>query len=165
MKTEWMGRYRPLVAALVQHGNAAARSQSIRRELPEGIVLNSQEWQVLEYIVEHENDDDCMLYISERLSIPQSTFSKAVKVLCSQKLIAKYQMIDNKKNIILKPTARGFEVYGIRAARTYERTFKPFFEALESLDDATLDTVVHAINILNGNVGKSDAPKELIRIE
>jgi len=165
MNTEWMGRYRPLVAALVQHANAAGRSASIKREIPDGIFLNSHEWQVLEYIVEHEWDDDCMLHISERLAIPQSTFSKSVKVLHGYGLVDKYQMLGNKKNIILKPTAFGKEVYSIRAPRTYERTFKPFFEALDELDDRSLDIVVNAICILNSKVGRQNPPRELVKMD
>ena len=166
MKTEWMGRYRPLVAALVRHSNGVMRSQSTRREYPEGICLSSTEWQVLEYIVEHENDDDCMLFISERLSIPQSTFSKAVKTLSSLGLVDKYQMLSNKKNIILKPTKRGNEVYEERAKMIAEKNFRAFFEALEDISDKDLETMVNAINILNGVFGKPQDQKEtLVKIE
>ena len=168
MKTEWMGRYRPLVAALVQHSNAASRSMGIKKEYPDGVSLTSTEWQVLEYIVEHETDDDCMLFISERLSLPQSTFSKAVKALCAAGLVDKYHMLSNRKNIILKPTKRGAEVYEVRARMLYEKTFKAFFEALESVDDDTLAVVAEAIGVLNGRVGKPldhEVKDRLVKIE
>ena len=166
MKTEWMGRYRPLVAALVQHSNAASRSMGIKKEYPDGVSLTSTEWQVLEYIVEHETDDDCMLFISERLSLPQSTFSKAVKALCAAGLVDKYHMLSNRKNIILKPTKKGAEVYEERAKMISEKNFKAFFAALEDVSDKDLETVVNAINILNGVFGKPQDQKEtLVKIE
>ena len=166
MKTEWMGRYRPLVAALVRHSNGVVRGQGSKREYPEGISLSSTEWQVLEYIVEHENDDDCMLFISESLGIPQSTFSKAVKTLSSLGLIDRYQMINNRKNIILKPTKRGSEVYETRAQMIYEKNFKPFFEALETVDDETLGVIVNALNILNTIFDKPQYQKDkLVKLE
>ena len=161
-----MGRYRPLVAALVRHSNGVMRSQGTRREYPEGVCLSSTEWQVLEYIVEHETDDDCMLFISERLGVPQSTFSKAVKTLSSLGLVDKYQMINNKKSIILKPTRRGSEVYETRSQMIYEKNFKAFFKALDTVDDETLSVVVDALNILNSVFGKpQDTKEKLVKIE
>ena len=118
--------------------------------------------------VEHETDDDCMLFISERLSLPQSTFSKAVKALCAAGLVDKYHMLSNRKNIILKPTKRGAEVYEVRARMLYEKTFKAFFEALESVDDDTLAVVAEAIGVLNGRVGKPldhEVKDRLVKIE
>lgn len=166
MKTDWMGRYRPLVAALVRHSNGVVRGQGSRREYPEGVCLSSTEWQVLEYIVEHENDDYCMIFISERLGIPQSSFSKAVKTLSSMGLVDRYQMINNKKNVILKPSKLGSEVYEKRAQMIYEKNFKPFFTALDSVDDETLNVVVEALNILNTIFDKSQYQKDkLVKLE
>lgn len=65
-----MGRYRPLVAALVRHTNIVQRTFSKRAPLTEGISLTAQEWQVFEYILEHQEDDSCMNCISEQLGIP-----------------------------------------------------------------------------------------------
>ena len=116
MNTEWMGRYRPLVAELVRHTNIVQRALGIKSEIGEGISLSVQEWQVFEYIIEHADDDAHMNLISDRLGIPQSSFSKMIKTLCGCGLVDKYQMINNKKNIILRPSERGREIYEKRAA-------------------------------------------------
>ena len=81
METGWMGRYRPLVAELVRHSNITQRLSATRFSVADDICLNSQEWQVFEYILEHSDDDAYMNMnmISERLGIAQSTFSKIVK--------------------------------------------------------------------------------------
>ena len=60
MNTEWMGRYRPLLAALVRHSNITQRSSGTRTMLTDEISLNAQEWQVFEYIIEHMEDDAYM---------------------------------------------------------------------------------------------------------
>ena len=49
--SDWMGRYRPLVSALVQHSNLFAHSGAKLEAVP-GCVLSSQEWQTLEYLIE-----------------------------------------------------------------------------------------------------------------
>ena len=72
MNTGWMGRYRPLVAALVRHANIVQRTLSVKNETAEGICLNAQEWQVLEYIIEHLNDDAHMNLISDKHSSAKS---------------------------------------------------------------------------------------------
>ncbi len=100
---EWMGRYRPLVAALVQHVNSVSKN-GVALFVYEDIYLTPNEWQVLEYIVEHREDDEHMTNMISSLAIPQSSFSRIQKKLCSMGLIERYQMTDNKKNIILKPT-------------------------------------------------------------
>ena len=96
MGTEWMGRYRPLVAALVRHSNINQRVSAVYVPVAGDICLRSQEWQVFEYILEHMDDDHHMNMISERLGIPQSTFSKIIKILCGYGLVDKYQTTDNR---------------------------------------------------------------------
>ena len=77
MKAEWMGRYRELVAALVQHSNTVARTASEFSEISEGVFLTPVAWQVLEYLIEHEDEPSCMSRISGALGIPQSVSSLA----------------------------------------------------------------------------------------
>ena len=55
MDSEWMGRYRNLVAALVQHSNIVMKASSEKAEVSRGIFLNPNEWQILEYLVEHRD--------------------------------------------------------------------------------------------------------------
>ena len=66
-----MGRYRQLIATIVLHGNNVSRVMPLRTPMLDGIALNQPEWQILEYLLENEQDDECMNRISERLGIPQ----------------------------------------------------------------------------------------------
>lgn len=168
MVTSWMGRYRGIVAALVRHGNMAARSQFTRNEISPGLSLTHQEWQVLEYIIEHETDDETMTQISERLAIPQSSFSKISKLLFEEKLIARYRVFGNRKNIVLKATPYGKEVYESYSQTIMTNVFQAFFENLSDISDADLAKLAHAIEELDQtvtNATEKDAKKELIEID
>lgn len=167
MSTEWMGRYRPLVAALVRHSNIVQRTMSTKTDIYGGIRLTAQEWQVFEYIIEHLNDDAHMNLISDRLGIPQSSFSKMVKVLCNYGLIDKYQMTNNRKNIILRPSDYGLEVYAKNSSAVKESTFKDFFSQLDSLSDEDIELFTNAVETLSNNVSSVFRPEnsELVKID
>ena len=168
MVTSWMGRYREIVAALVRHGNMAARSQFTRNEIYPGLSLTQQEWQVLEYIIEHETDDETMTQISECLCIPQSSFSKISKLLYEEKLIARYRVFGNRKNIVLKATPYGKEVYESYSQTIMTNVFQAFFENLRDITDADLAKLAHAIEELDQtvtNATEKDVKRELIEID
>lgn len=148
MAYEWMGRYRRLISAIVVHGNEYARQQNIKHEISDGLYLTPQEWQILEYIVEHADECNNMIYIADSLGIPQSTFSKTVKLLCELDLTEKFQSTTNKKNIILRPTEYAQKVYEENAKKLDNRMFHKFFETLDGMDDENIETFTLAIEAL-----------------
>lgn len=149
MRSEWGGRYRSMIQALVQHSNVISRYARIKGEIAPGVWLSAQEWQVLEYLIEHEDETENMLYVSERLGIAQSSLSKYTKTLCSEKLVERYRIKGNKKSIILKATQRGFEVYDYRSSHVNLELFAPLFKELESVPDEMIEQVAGAITALN----------------
>ncbi len=163
---EWMGRYRPVVAALVQHVNSVSKA-GVALFTYEDIYLTPNEWQVLEYIVEHREDDEHMANMISSLAIPQSSFSRIQKKLCSMGLLERYQMADNKKNIILKPTELALKVYEYHSDELYRYMFKPFFDELEGFSDEELGRFAHAIETLSKGAGKEDEKKKikLVKVE
>ena len=162
MVTEWMGRYRALVAALVQHSNLVNKGITRQNVVGGGIRLSIQEWQIFEHILEHHDETFSMVTMSKRLGIPQSSFSRAVKHLCSCGLVDKYQAVNNRKNIILKPTDYGRQIYQENAGKLLEHVFGCFFEVLEPLSDQALATVTEAINTLNLRLDpEPEAPEEV----
>lgn len=148
--SEWMGRYRPLVSALVQHVNYVSRATSAF-QIYEDIYLVPNEWQVLEYVVVHRDSNEHMNNMIHALSIPQSSFSRIQKKLCGMGLIERYQTMDNKKNIILKPTELGIKAFENHSAEMYQKLWKPFFDALEGFSDEELQTFTKALQILSRN--------------
>jgi len=168
MVSSWMGRYRGIVAALVRHGNMAARSQYIRNEVYPGLSLTHQEWQVLEYIIEHESVDETMAQISECLCIPQSSFSKISKLLYEEKLIARFRVSGNRKNIVLKASPLGKEVYESYRQTILDNEFQSFFDILSGISDADLEKLANAIEALDqtiSNAADKESKRELIRID
>ena len=107
---QWMGRYRPLVEQIVKHSHEAGRAMFRRFEFRDGIRLSAVEWQVLEYVYEHEEDEK-MVHIYEHIGLAQSNFSKSVKLLCSYGLIEKYHKSTNRKNVIIRITDAGRALY------------------------------------------------------
>lgn len=152
MDTEWMGRYRGLVASLVRHGNVAIRTQTNKKNIGGNIWLNDQQWQILEYLIENRDKIFNMNDVSYRLDIPQSTFSKTIKLLCEKGLVEKYQAVNNRKNIILRPTDYGLKLYDDFSIKDVEKDFKEFFSALESVSDKDLQAVARAIELLDNNI-------------
>ncbi len=165
MQTEWMGRYRPLVAALVLNENIVNRNMSVRVPMYQGIGLIAQEWQTLEYLIEHEDETDCMNRISERLGIPQSSLSKAVKNLVAFGLVERFRRQSNRKNIILRTTPLGRELYAHQIETMKSAGFEAFFETLEGLDDETIACFTLALNRLSGQVDSAVALSPLIPLE
>lgn len=173
--TEWMGRYRPLVAALVQHTNVVVEGESLRKYIYDGLYLSTKEWQVLEYIIEHRDDDKKMINMSRALGFQQSYFSKITKTLYEHGLIERFHCEDNKKDVFLKPTDFALTVYDYHTKQSFRNYFQPFFEALESVSDEDLATVANAISVLSENMVKSrrdpklyipePAKRKLVKIE
>ena len=167
METDWMGRYRPLVAALVLHANVVNRGLSMRSDIGDGIMLNPQEWQVLEFVIEHSDSYFSMIEISRELGIPQSSFSRIVKTIQDYKLISKYQVAGNRKNIVLRPTEYGKSLYSKRVGGSSSIDFISFFKELDSLSDDSIKTFTRALNNLTlGLPSARDSQEvELIEIE
>ena len=167
MNTQWMGRYRPLIAALVQHANINLRMARQRGSIGGGISLTSVEWQVLEAIIESQGDMPSMIGIAGKLGIPQSTFSRTVKMLCDLKLVEKYQTASNRKNIILVPTAIAIDLYKEKADGASFSHFQEFFSNLDTLSNEDLETVVSALERFNAALDAIHRPgsDELIKID
>ncbi|MBQ6482327.1 MAG: MarR family transcriptional regulator [Anaerolineaceae bacterium] len=149
MELKWMGRYRDLMAALVFHANMASRAYRTENHIMDDIYLSPQEWQVLEFLVEHDNEKSNMIRISNNLGIPQSSFSKITKKLCEKGLAQKFQSNRNRKDIYLRPTEYGIKAYFDRAERVSKVRFAPMFSALEQLTDEDLAAVTKALRSFN----------------
>ncbi len=152
---EWMGRYRPVVAAIVQHVNIVSK-KGVLHHIYEDIYLSPNEWQVLEYIVEHKDEDKYMNNIVEALAIPQSSFSRIQKKLCELGLLDQFQRSDNRKNVILKPTEYALQAYNYHSQEIYETIFKRFFEDLSGFSDEQLLTFSRAIKHMSSGAEEEE---------
>ena len=160
---QWMGRYRPLVAELVKHTHEASRALYKKFDMGDGVCINSMEWQVLEYVYEH-GEDEKMAHIYERIGLAQSSFSKCVKTLESYDLIEKYHTSKNRKNVIIKITDKGRDLYEKGSVGLAEGTWGAFFETLDGFSDEEIETLVRAMVLLNKGMPGEEDPPELVRI-
>lgn len=165
MQVNWMGRYRGIVKALVQHGNCCIRAANYKLNMVDGITLTAQEWQVLEYILEHEDDDQNMAKLSERLCIPQSSFSKMSSRLVQYGFLEKYQILGNKKCIILKTSEKGKTFYIKNSKSIKEYVFDDFFHELNGFTDEQLAQFAKAINVIDSKMPGSKDRQQLIKVE
>jgi len=87
--------------------------------------------------------------IAERMNMTRSAVSKIVRKLVGKGAVVSYQMPDNQKEIYYRLTPYGREVFKqhhIRHAAWGERD-RAFFS---TIDDATLNAVLHFMNVYNG---------------
>ena len=89
---------------------------------------------------------------SSQLSSPQSTFSKTVKQLVESGLVEKYQAVNNRKNIILRPTEKAIRIYSDFAEKHAKQIWQPFFDALNGVDDEVLHAFVRAIDFIDKRI-------------
>lgn len=164
MEREWMGRYRALMDELVIHTNIVLKGQKIKHDIGDGVLLIAQEWQILEFVIIHDDENHKMGYIAERLNIPQSSFSKYVKNLWEYDLVEKYQTRQNRKNIILKPSRKGIDLYYRRADEVYRPNFKNFFDALSGISDDDLAVFVDALRLHNADLVSYDRREEALEL-
>ena len=106
-----------------------------------------------------------MNMISERLGIAQSTFSKIVKALCAYGLVNKYQTTRNRKNILLRPSEKGLEVYRNNSASLNWNTFEAFFDELESFSDEQISALASALRQLNSRLSRSREPEAELELK
>jgi len=137
MKLEWMGRNREFVRLLFKYQNLFSHYD---KKIPSnsGISLNAQQWQTLECIIEHEDENRNMFFMANQIGLPKSTFSKNVKLLVDSGLVDRYQQSGNRKDIILKPSDKGSEYYRIHSEIIFERMWNIPFSVLDKLSDENL---------------------------
>lgn len=154
MELSWMGRYRELVRALIYYSNSSNRGLFKKTLTPiGGIALSKPDYQILEYLCEFEGENKIMVDIAHDLGIIPSIVTKSTKALVSNGLIERYHISGNRKNIILKPTQAGRDMYTQCYKKDIEKLFIPFFRALDGLTDEQLKTFENAIYSLGSDWG------------
>ena len=148
MGTEWMGRYRAFVSALVWHGNEYLRMANEKNIDCNGHKISSIEWQIVEYLIDHPNSDNNMAQIAYDLGLSTSTFSKLVSGLVRLGLVEKYQKVGNRKDVIIRASTEGKTFYEENAVKIMYPLFEKSFEMLSSLSDEQLDSVVGSMKAL-----------------
>ena len=149
MDDEWMGRYRQLVSALVRHVNVLDKlKEEFRIEIADGVYVDRLVWQIIEYFVEHRDNTENMIDIAAKLGIPQSSFSKKIKLLKEYGFIDRFIAEGNKKEIFIRPTEKAIRFYKQNSADNVSKEFLPFFEKLDRFSDGEIDAFTEALELL-----------------
>ena len=163
MDDEWMGRYRQLVSALVRHVNVLDKlKEEFRIEIADGVYVDRLVWQIIEYFVEHRDNTENMIDIAAKLGIPQSPFSKKVKLLKEYGFIDRFIAEGNKKEIFIRPTEKAIRFYRKNSADNVSKEFLPFFEKLERFSDEEIAAFTEALEVLTASCeAKEQQPQRL----
>jgi DNA-binding MarR family transcriptional regulator len=165
MKLEWMGRYRELMGLLSKYVNIFSHfgDKNVAHKL--GLRLTSQQFQILECIIEYEDENKNMMFMANKIGLKKSTFSKFIKVLDSYGLVERYQQNDNRKDIILKPSEKGRIYYKERSQIFLESAWKEAFAVLDKLSDENLAIFVDFMTKFIDDLDpKNNKAAELIRL-
>ena len=167
MKLEWMGEYRILVEKMVKFGNIYAACYQKESSFATQSVFSPAQLQVMEYILENEEKNQSMVEIATRLGISPSAFSKNVKRMEEKGLLEKYHTAHNRKNIIIKASQQGKEVYQAYSRHALENIFAPVFQVLDTIPKEYINQFVRALDVwtdLSLQSQKQEEPEELIKI-
>ena len=168
MQLEWLGEYRRLIGSIVRFGNAYAKNNRYEHSYNTSVKFSASEVHVMEYIMEHEDEAVNMTGIAAVVGISRAALSKNVKKMAEKGLIERYKTADNQKNIILRVTEYGKEIYRQYSQFTYETAFEQLFEKLEGIPKEYLDQFTDIMNFAAELTYKNKDPEkkiELIKID
>ena len=162
MKLQWMGEYRDIVEKLIHYCNVYASIYKKEAITKSGVTFSFSQIQVLEYLLENEENNDNMSIVAARLGIALSTFSKLVSALEKKGLLEKFYLEGNKKNIVVRVSDLGREVYAGYAEQIYKNHFAHMFEALDKLPKEHLPILVDALSSPMGQKKCNESHKPVL---
>lgn len=133
MELKWMEQYRSFVEKLIRYGNAYAFLFRKPKSYGTKEMFSASQIQTMEYILEAEYSNETMTQMAERLGVSKATFSKNVKSLVEKGLLEKQHYHGNKKNVYVKPTKKGRELYQEYTKFIYEVLFKDIFRIADTI--------------------------------
>jgi DNA-binding MarR family transcriptional regulator len=145
MQLEWMGEYRDVVEGLIHYCNVYAGIYKKEQTHGTDVSFSFAQIQVLEYLLENEELNQNMSCIATRLGITFSTFSKVVNKLESKGLLEKYYLEGNKKNIVVRVSDLGRQVYTTYSEEILKKHFSAMFEHLKEIPSEYLPTIAKAL--------------------
>jgi len=168
MELEWLGKYRGIIEKLVKFGNSYAQTYKNEYSYKTSIKFSASEIQVMEYILENEEKCENMAEIAYRLGISKSAFSKNVKKFVKKGLLEKYHMSNNHKDVIIKVSDFGKEIYKIYSDFAYETAFEKMFKILDEIPEEYIQKFAEVLEIASEVTDIKEEPQkkvELIKIE
>ncbi|WP_338542898.1 MarR family winged helix-turn-helix transcriptional regulator [Paenibacillus tundrae] len=169
MKLEWMGNHRALVEKIIKYGNAYSNTYKLQRSYGTDVMFSASQIQTLEYILEAEDKEEKMSEMALRLGVSRSTFSKNVKNLKEKGLLEKYHLSGNRKDIYVKPSTKGREVYAEYTEFVRKLCFDEIFQYADHIsatDQANFIRILDKLaDVLVWYGEKEQEPRKLVKID
>lgn len=166
MRLEWLGKYGDFVEKLVHFGNAYAQNYNTERSFGVGASFSASEIQTLEYILTNQDKNQNMAEMAYYLGIPASTFSKNVNKMMKKGLVEKYHISTNRKEIILRVSDFGKDVYEQYSRFAYERLYKDVFSVLDQIPAEYVEKFTQILKLCaEENISTADNQAVLIKVE
>lgn len=166
MRLEWLGKYGDFVEKLVHYGNAYAQNYNTERSFGVGASFSASEIQTLEYILTNQDKNQNMAEMAYYLGIPASTFSKNVNKMMKKGLVEKYHISTNRKEIILRVSDFGKDVYEQYSRFAYERLYKDVFSVLDQIPAEYVEKFTQILKLCaEENISTADNQAVLIKVE
>lgn len=133
MTLDWLGKHEYFISKLMKFGNAYALNYSTERDLGLGVSFSASELQTLEYILINEDRYLKMAEMAAQLGITTSTFSKNINKMVKKRLLDKYHMSNNKKEVIVRVSDYGKEIYREYCTIVKEKIYDQVFMILDQI--------------------------------
>ena len=131
-----------------------------------GASFSASEIQTLEYILTNQDKNQNMAEMAYYLGIPASTFSKNVNKMMKKGLVEKYHISTNRKEIILRVSDFGKDVYEQYSRFAYERLYKDVFSVLDQVPAEYVEKFTQILKLCaEENISTADNQAVLIKVE
>lgn len=164
MSLQWLGKYDAFVSKLMHFGNAYAQNYNTERSFDVGADFSASEIQTMEYILANTHKHQNMASVASHLGIPTSTFSKNVKKMMKKGLLEKYHFSTNKKDIIIRVSDFGQQVYDEYSRYAYEKLYKDVFAILDEVPGEYVEKFTRVLELC-ANANSVTAEPVLIKVE
>ncbi|SDC86441.1 MarR family protein [Paenibacillus sp. CF095] len=169
MKLDWMGDHRELIEKIIKYGNAYSNTYKLQRSYGTDMMFSASQIQTLEYILEAEDKEEKMSEMAARLGVSRSTFSKNVKNLTEKGLLEKFHLSGNRKDIYVKPSPKGREVYAKYTEFVRELCFDEIFKYADQISEVDKQNFVRIMDLFADVLvwygEKEQEARKLIRID
>lgn len=169
LKLEWMGEYREMIEKLIKYCNVYALVYNKEMEIGIEAKISLSQIQVVEYLLENEDLHQNMSEIACRLGISPSAFSKLINRLSQKGFLNKYHTSENRKDIIIRVTDYGREIYRQYADYIIGTHFSKMFQVANEIPKEYIPKIAKMLDVgicmYQPAAKEADLPVVLIQIE
>ena len=173
MSLDWMREHRLLLEKIIRFGNAYTSGYNKIRDFGTGEDFSPSQIQTFEYILDSEDRNEKMSEMARILGVSKSTFSKNVNLLMEKGMIEKFRRADNSKDIYVKPSQKGKEIYSQYVNFVLEACFNEVFSIANDISEEDTKRFAKILDVLadaflwyfSGNPNESGSEKEVVLIK